>query len=280
VSGNWRPSPRPGGDAVSYSQNAEDIRLARVFDRPEGFYVDVGAGHPTVGSVTRLFYDRGWAGINVEPGPMFGHLVDDRPRDVNLKVAVLPDRGVHDFWVSDSYWGLSTVRAPDFRRLPEGAAFRKTTVDCVPLTQILVEHASGRTIDFLSIDVEGAEADVLRSTDFARFRPRVVVIEAVSPITFEPSHEAWEPLVREAGYSFAAFDGINRFYVDEAQRDLIPALAYPISVLDQYSTAESLEAIESMIRSPTWRAGRIVVGPAGRVARLARWSSQRLRRRT
>src|SRR2546422_7104389 len=73
----------------SYSQNAEDVRLWRVLqDLDDGFYVDVGAGHPNLDSVTQLFYERGWSGINIEPGPHYADLAENRPRDVNLRVAV------------------------------------------------------------------------------------------------------------------------------------------------------------------------------------------------
>ena len=78
---------------ISYAQNAEDVVLARVFaGLRDGYYVYVGAGHPVVGSTTKHFYDLGWQGINVEP--LFEEielLTNDRPRDVNLAVA-LSDR--------------------------------------------------------------------------------------------------------------------------------------------------------------------------------------------
>ena len=101
---------------VSYAQNAEDVRLARLFDSSSGFYVDVGAGDPTEFSVTKHFYDRGWAGINVEPGPAFERLEQQRPRDVNLRLAVAPESGEREFWVSTPHWGLSTLSPPTHRR--------------------------------------------------------------------------------------------------------------------------------------------------------------------
>src|SRR3712207_1823525 len=111
--GGWVPPPAASPIPVSYSQNAEDIRLARVFTAERGFYVDVGAGDPTAGSLTKLFYDRGWSGINVEPGPMFERLLVERPRDVNLNVAVAATAGRHDLWISRPHWGLTTTVEPD-----------------------------------------------------------------------------------------------------------------------------------------------------------------------
>ena len=74
---------------VSYSQNREDILLARALPGRTGFYIDVGAADPIEFSVTKLFYDRGWSGVNVEPqADYYRKLVADRPRDTNLQLVV------------------------------------------------------------------------------------------------------------------------------------------------------------------------------------------------
>ena len=237
-----RPLWDPASDReeiVSYSQNAEDIRLWRIFrDALDGFYVDVGAGDPVEYSVTKLFSDRGWTGINIEPGPAFVALEADRTRDVNLRLAVGPIEEVRDFWVSSPHPGLSTFYAPQADEpIPDGFRFERVTVKCKPLAQILADHARGRDIAFMNIDAEGAEGEVIHSIDFESSRPRVLVIESVAPLTLEPSHEEWEPLLLEVGYEFATFDGLNRFYVEHDHAELIPILAYPISVFDRFVTA-------------------------------------------
>lgn len=221
---------------VSYAQNAEDVRLARVLP-PEvaGFYVDLGAGDPVEDSVTKLFYDRGWTGINVEPGPQIERLRADRPRDVNLPVAVSTVDGPREFWISSPHPGISSLLPPaEDLVLPEGFSMKRRSVLSRPLSSILEEHAAGRHIDFVKIDVEGAELDVLESFDLGAVRPTVLVVEAVALLTSEPTHGPWEPLVLDAGFVLAAFDGVNRFYVPREHEDLIDALAYPISPLDNY----------------------------------------------
>ena len=234
----WIPSPKPEAVIVSYSQNAEDVRLARVLDSTSGFYVDVGAGDPTEFSVTNHFYDRGWSGINVEPGPAFERLEQERPRDVNLRLAVAPKSEEREFWVSTPHWGLSTLISPDpSAPIPEGFSFERQSITTRPLSDIIREHAANEAIDFMTIDVEGAEGDVVRSMDFELSQPMIIVVEAISPLTFEPSHHDWEPVLIAAGYELATFDGINRFYVAQEHRDLIPALAYPITALDAYVQA-------------------------------------------
>jgi FkbM family methyltransferase len=242
----WQPSF--GGDEliVSYSQNAEDVRLWRIFRTiEEGFYVDVGAADPAVDSVTRLFYLRGWSGINIEPNPCFEALAEQRARDVNLHVAVGEAEGPVKFFFTYPYLGLSTVDPSAHAGIPE--AIEKIDEVEVPqrrLDSILREHAAGRVIHFLKIDVEGSEREVLASVDWTASRPIVVVVESIEPWSTTPTHQGWESILLEAGYRFAAFDGINRFYVEGAYEHLIASLAYPISPLDRYvaSSTHDLQA--------------------------------------
>ncbi len=239
----WTPAPlRVDKVLISYAQNAEDIRLIRVFGSASaGFYVDVGAGDPVEDSVTKLLYDRGWSGINIEPGPQILQLETDRRRDVNLAFAVAPTEETREFWTAVPDSGISTFYPPAADQAPDGFRFESRLVECRPLWRILDEHAKGREIDVLKVDVEGAEEDVLRSFDLHSTRPTVLIVEAVAPFTLEPSHDSWEPLVLGADYVFAVFDGVNRFYVPRESRELVDALAYPISPLDNYVRRGELE---------------------------------------
>ena len=94
------------------------------------------------------------------------------------------------------------------------------------------------TIDFLSIDVEGHEREVLAGGDWKTWRPRIVVVEATEPTTTIPSHEKWEGILLEASYLFATFDGLNRYYVRKEDAELVPVLAVPVSCLDDYTPHE------------------------------------------
>jgi len=91
-------------------------------------------------------------------------------------------------------------------------ACRSYEVPCKPLAAVCDEHVRSE-IHFLKIDVEGAEREVLEGCDFNRYRPWLLAIEATVPTTNTPSHEEWEPLVFAAGYEFALFHQINRYYV-------------------------------------------------------------------
>jgi methyltransferase FkbM-like protein len=107
----------------------------------------------------------------------------------------------------------------------------------LPLVKMLDEHAGNRVINFLKIDVEGHEAAVLRGADFRKHRPFVLVIEAPCSTTNVPKWPAWESLVLNAGYCFALFDGLNRFYVCKERADLLPKLCCGANCLDGYITA-------------------------------------------
>jgi FkbM family methyltransferase len=209
---------------ISYSQNGEDVRLWRVFAEVEsGFYVDVGAAHPSLGSVTRLFYERGWSGINVEPSPYFDSIAAERPRDVNLRVAIgTRNDDEVGFFVTWPDMGMSTLDPSSHAHVPE--TVERVEEIIVPqrrLETILHDHAADRTIHFMKVDVEGAEREVLASADWESYRPLVLVVESVEAWSTVSTHERWEPILIDAGYRFAAFDGINRFYVEGAHSELI-----------------------------------------------------------
>jgi FkbM family methyltransferase len=289
---------------VSFSQNAEDVRLWRVFnDTKDGFYVDVGANHPVTGSVTKLFYDAGWSGINIEPGPTYDLLAAARPRDINIRAAIGRSAGHAAFWLTYPETGLSTARPEVHDRVPELIEqFEQVTVQCLRLEDVLEAHASGRAIHFLKIDVEGSEADVISSNDWRKFRPVVLIVEAVATMDSTPTHDAWEPQLLAFDYELAAFDGLNRFYVASEHRDLVSGLGYPIGVLDHYvsetqfelerqcqqlkadldrlraaTDAQRAELIDvraqltAVLRSHTWRAGRALWWLARPLRLLDRW---------
>lgn len=223
---------------ISYAQNAEDIVLLRVFgDRPTGFYLDIGASHPTE-SITTRFYNQGWSGINVEPHPLYhAELETVRPRDRNLAVAISDRKGSATFFINATalLGGLSTLDADQAGRLnASGIATEPRTVAVKTLAEICDEYVEDREMDFLKIDVEGHEGKVISSGDWARFRPRVVIVEATEPMRPTPTHQEWEPLLLKNGYHFTLFDGLNRFYVRDEDAAWIPLLSVPANVFDDY----------------------------------------------
>lgn len=204
---------------LSYAQAMEDMHLARLFDgQGQGFYVDIGGNHPVADNVSFKAYLAGWSGLVVEPQAELARRHRAvRPRDAVVSALVGRANGSATFHAVKGMHGLSTMLASGAEALAGGgAAIEASTLPVHTLTDLVLAHAPD-AIDWLKIDVEGAEADVIAGNDWTRVRPRVLVVEAMHPIAFTPSHEAFEPMVLAAGYHFAFFDGLNRFYVaDEA----------------------------------------------------------------
>jgi FkbM family methyltransferase len=211
---------------LSYAQNLEDYHLSLAFsDQPTGTYIDIGAGHPIADNVSFWFYERGWAGIVVEPQPELAALYPRlRPRDTVVGTLIGREMGEHDFYLVKRLHGFSTIIEPYAQRAKAfGADYRALRLPVVTLASLCEAHGLNE-IDFLKIDVEGAEADVLSGGDWNRFRPKVIVAEAVTPGAVEPAWQDWEPLLLAHGYRFALFDTLNRFYVAQEYPEIMARL--------------------------------------------------------
>lgn len=223
---------------ISYAQNHEDVLIARALsDVESGFYIDAGAYDPTYDSVTRHFYDNGWHGINVEPQPAYAaKLREARPRDVTLEVA-LSDHGgtatLYDLSIGD---GVATIDETQLQRLTDDYKVLGTSsVQLTTLADVCAQHCEpGTPISFLKVDVEGHEREVLAGGDWARWQPRIVLVEATEPLSLHASHDPWESILLEAGYAFTQFDGLNRWYARREDPRLIDLLSVPVNVLDHY----------------------------------------------
>jgi FkbM family methyltransferase len=229
---------------VSYAQNFEDIMLWRALGtQTPGFYIDIGALSPDFDSVTRAFYERGWRGLNVEPNPaFFAEFEKARPRDVNLQVAVsdVPGTAVMHFLSSPGLSTLDTTIAE--RHIASGLTSFTREVETITLAKLWREHVTeGQSVHFLKIDVEGMEASVLRSNDWERYRPWVIVVESTYPMSQIEVYAAWEPILQNAGYRFVYADGLNRYYLDAAHVELTNAFVYPPNVFDEFRLRREID---------------------------------------
>ncbi|WP_102227153.1 FkbM family methyltransferase [Acidimangrovimonas sediminis] len=228
---------------ISYAQNFEDVMLWRALkDVKKGFYIDVGAHSPDEMTVTRLFYEHGWHGINLEPSPpFFAELERRRPHDLNLAVAVSDESGEVAFHKIEES-GLSTLDADIAKRATDiGWTDDILRVPMLTLAEICAEHVpEGQPIHFLKIDVEGLEEKVIRGADWTRWRPWIVVAEATIPMSPEQNYSGWDPLILDAGYDFVWFDGLNRYYVAREHGALKDAFQAPPNVYDQFRLADDI----------------------------------------
>ncbi len=172
-----------------------------------------------------------------------------RPRDINLNVALGCTNGAltfHDF----SPLGVSTldpVVAGEMRA--RGFIGRDVQVPVLTLAQVCRDH-DVRAIDFLKIDVEGHEAEVLAGHDWNFVRPRILLVEATRPMSTTPAFDAWEPMILRQGYLFAWFDGLNRYYVRREDADLLAHFRIPPNIFDGYVVARGTHQGSCL---PRWR---------------------------
>jgi FkbM family methyltransferase len=171
----------PAASLSSYSQYREDLVIDALFKhKPDGFYVDIGANDPDVLSNTKLFYGRGWRGINVEPEPnLHAKLCAQRTRDINIKAGVGPKPGVMTFYrmSADTLSSFNKRAALQAGLLYGATLLSEVQIQVRTLTDILASHLKGMKIDLMSVDAEGYDLAVLESNDWSRFRPSVIIVE-------------------------------------------------------------------------------------------------------
>jgi FkbM family methyltransferase len=220
---------------TSYAGNFEDVLLSRIFRGVErGFYVDIGACHARLGSASYVFYERGWSGVNVEPGLLFDTLTEGRPRDINVRAVITDKDSEVEFFHRDNP-ATSTVSrnlAPEVEKHVKDRV--EFTVPSLRMSTFVDRYIGDRHVHFLKVDAEGSEPGIFESCDWARFRPEVIVSEAVRPYTNIPVYDQWSHNLLSAGYKLTLFDGINAWFVREESHDLIPRASIPVNQLDYF----------------------------------------------
>lgn len=189
----------------SWSQEGEDLVLNRIFgSEGTGFYVDVGAHHPQRFSNTYFFYKRGWRGINIDamPGSMkLFHKM--RPRDINLEMGVANQEGSLNYYVFNepALNGFSFELSEERNKAKNPYHIKDVIkVDVKPLRQILNRHRVGGGIDFLSVDVEGFDLEVLQSNDWSKYRPKFVLAEVLNSSLHDLDQDPVVRFMRDQNY--------------------------------------------------------------------------------
>jgi FkbM family methyltransferase len=216
----------------SYAQNGEDIILNRCFPVDYlGTYIDVGAYHPVHDSVTKLFYDRGWSGINVEANPtLMSAFQSDRPRDLNLNFLVSNQVNVQ----SSLFVPIGNKGLGSSLNIFSGAnEFEVYSVTSSTLTEIIYENNFFK-IDFLKLDVEGGELGALMGFDFNICRPKIIVVEIYNNQKSNSNTNNLNKAMIFNDYTLVYFDGINNFYLDCSYVELSKHFNQPPNVLDNY----------------------------------------------
>ena len=195
----------------SYSQDGEDMILKALFEQRKGykgFFVDVGAHHPVRFSNTKYFYNKGWKGINIEPTPdAIKAFKLFRKRDINLNIGVGPQKGKLTFHCFNEPALNSFSKEVSERVDRESEKYKiikRLDIDVLPLSEVFDKYLpKGQQIDFISIDVEGLDYQVLLSNDWNKYQPEVILVEEnvdVDEIGKSPIYQ----FLKEKGYKFFA----------------------------------------------------------------------------
>jgi len=167
----------------SFSQFGEDLIISHLLDTSKpGFYVDIGAHRPTQFSNTYFFYRYGWKGINVDamPGSMklFNIL---RSRDINIEAAVAGQTEKKFYYVFNRPLQNGIYdEDDDIFRNKEFTVIKKIDITTVKLSDILDKHLPAHVhVDFLSVDVEGLDVEVLKSNNWNKYKPKIILVEVL-----------------------------------------------------------------------------------------------------
>jgi len=193
----------------SFSQEGEDMILRRLFEnQSKGFYVDVGAHHPKRFSNTYFFYLQGWRGINIDAMPDSMKAFNKfRPRDINIEKPVADKKQVLTYYVFNEPALNGFSKELSEQRDGIGNYFIKFTkeIETATLEEILDSNLPfNQQIDFLSIDVEGLDFMVLKSNNFEKYKPKVILIEILKSSLSEIEDNEIAKYLHQLGYSIYA----------------------------------------------------------------------------
>jgi len=200
---------------ISYSQHGDDYMILNIFkllgiDRPS--YLDIGAHDPEAISNTKLLYDRGSRGVNVEANPnLIKRFNELRPGDINTNVGVGVgvSPGVAEFYMYSDTSGRNTFSADEVKTL-EGVMQVRSIIKLpiVTLNQIVEQHCAGVFPELLTMDIEGYDYAVLAAADFSKSKPIVIVVE-----TRRTETNSMAAMLREKEFHLYCRMGENLFFI-------------------------------------------------------------------
>lgn len=205
----------------TYSQCGEDL-LIRNFSKgkAKGFYVDVGANDPVLNNNTYLFYKSGWSGINIEPNfRLWRRIRAVRPRDITLNIGCAESAGSLKFYEFRPS-GLSTF-SEEVARENEKYGHRIKSVAEVQvktLREVLTGYAQDKEIDFLTVDTEGYDLNVLEGNDWQQFRPKLVILETLEyrgDGSGKRLGPVYDPFMKQLGYEKISDNYLNTVYIEQ-----------------------------------------------------------------
>ncbi len=195
-----------------YSQFGEDVILQNLMSNYTGQYLDIGSGHPVRGSNTFGLYQKGWSGITIDPISANIELARKcRPRDTSIMALCGFTNEETPFWEYEPY-ELSTMMQDRVNELGRQGInpIRSYFLTTKSLSSLGV-RATPLDPFILSIDVEGAEMDVLNGNNWDQFTPPIIVIEEHTPPWTKVSEV--NQILRAKGYELSDYVGLSSIYI-------------------------------------------------------------------
>ncbi len=170
----------------SYSQSGEDIIIANIFRQlkiSHPSYLDIGAHHPSILSNTCYFYRHGSKGVNIEPDPyLYRRFLYKRKKDINLNIGIGSDDDPSaEFYImTNRVLNTFSKEEVEIAQLTRNCAIKKKIeIKLLSINRILESYFPEKAPDFVSIDTEGLDLEILRNFDFSRYRPKVFCVETL-----------------------------------------------------------------------------------------------------
>lgn len=207
---------------VSYAQEGEDILLKRIFDmrkKYRGFFVDVGAHHPYRFSNTYLFYQKGWSGINIDAMPdSMKAFKKVRPRDINLEIPISDQKQTLTYYAfsEPALNGFSKELSEKRAGLEHLKLLYTKEIETFTLEEILDQHLpTNQSIDFLTVDVEGLDFEVIRSINLEKYTPKVILVEVLKDSLSTIDQNPMLAYLEAHGYALSAKTVNTAFFVHQ-----------------------------------------------------------------
>ncbi|OYU80798.1 MAG: SAM-dependent methyltransferase [Flavobacterium sp. BFFFF1] len=196
---------------ISFSKSGDDIQLMKIINQSTpGVYVDVGCWHPFNASNTYHFYLRDWKGICIDANPEMAALYRKyRPADVFINAGVGTSTQPLTYCMFEES-SMNTFDKEFIVKHDVGSKIiKRIDVEMRSLSAILEMHIKdGDRLDFFDIDVEGFDLEVLKSNNWDKFRPKVILVESDNPLIDDIGSEIVRYL-EDKDYRLAAKSIIN-----------------------------------------------------------------------
>jgi FkbM family methyltransferase len=222
VKRDWSVSQLQYGD-IHFGMHGDDAFLRQHFKKRlaaglKGTYVDIGAFHPALISNTYLFYLMGWRGLAVDANPAYAPVWKKvRPEDILVNVAIADVAGTAYFWKHKDNEGMTRVTRTN---VSPGGDFDPTpaVAPAERLDVLLQRHIGERDIQLMTLDIEGAEMMALTSSDWERWRPETIIMEACDLDVMAPLNTETVAFLVAREYRIEAKFGANVVLVDARPR--------------------------------------------------------------